>query len=123
MYNDNRLLANETIVPDVLTFSSFSRVQEFNTNIPCPRKAWQKARDIFFIRLYRMIFGMKIFFSPPRTSRVEPCLSSFFVSLSIFLSHTFIRFYFILLAFWLRVYFCSTISISVHLSRLSRNIC
>lgn len=50
MYNDNRLLANETIVSDILTFSSFLEDIDIQNReyIPCPHKSLAKSSWYFF---------------------------------------------------------------------------
>lgn len=91
MYNDNRLLANETIVSDILTFSSFLEDIDIQNReyIPCPRKSLAKSSwYFFFFSLYVYIeWYRNEIFSFRRKSRRTFCsyfLFFVFLSLSFF---------------------------------------
>lgn len=52
MYNDNRLLANETIVTDVLMFSSFFEDTRIPNEYPCVLAKLGKKLMIFSLYVY-----------------------------------------------------------------------
>ena len=63
MYNDNRLLANETIVTDVLMFSSFLEDTRIPNEYPCVLAKLGKKLMIFSLYVY-IFFLLQTCISP-----------------------------------------------------------
>ena len=123
MYNDNRLLANETIVTDVLMFSSFLEDTRIPNEYPCVLAKLGKKLMIFFLYVYIGWYRNEITF--PSVVKLRRTLFHFssifyFFFFFVFCSSQTYLFALCLLAFWI-----SFISVRPFPFPfvLSRNIC